>query len=327
MSRSLKKVLLVCVFFGGLAYGLNLLMKPYMSEHEKPAVGKNSIVHLDLDNAIWNGKRFIQRLKEYREESEVKAFLIDINSPGGAVGPSQEIFSEIKKTREEFKKPVICTSRGVIASGAYYAAAACDKIIVAPGALVGSIGVIMEFANLEKLYDWAKISRYSITSGKYKDSGAEYRNMREDEKLLFQDMINEVYQQFRVAVMQARQLKDNVMDEYADGRVFTGAKAVELGFADSIGTYEDAVNLAATEAGLGKDFDVYEIPKRKRSILDFGSDNEDDNVNAVRRNQDLRSLLVREIVSAFLGMKWEGPVAQHEQWNQPLYLLPSAVGR
>lgn len=323
MSRGLKKFLIICLVFFGLAFGARWFMKPYMTDEEKPAFSKNTIVHLDLDQPIWNGKKFLHRLKEYREEASVKAFLIEINSPGGAVGPSQEIFSEVKRTRTEFKKPVICMSRGIMASGAYYVAAACDKIIVAPGSLIGSIGVIMEFANLEKLYDWAKVSRFSISSGKYKDSGAEYRSMREDERTLFQDMINEVYQQFRAAVMESRNLTAAVMDEYADGRVFTGTKAVQTGFADQVGTYEDALKLAADSAELGENYELFEIPKKRRTIFDFGSENDDDNVNARSSSGSLRSLFVEGLLDRLVGRSSESHSVEF-RWNQPLYLMPGS---
>lgn len=325
MNKSMKKFIIVCVVFVAIAFGLRSFFKSYVSEEGADITSNNTIVHLDMDAVIWNGKKFIKNLKDYREKTGVKAFLLDINSPGGAVGPSQEIFAEIKRTREEFKIPVICVTTGVMASGAYYAAAACDKIVVAPGALIGSIGVIMEFANLEKLYDWAKVSRYSITSGKYKDSGAEYRNMREDERVLFQDMINEVYGQFRNTVMEARGIKDQVMDDYADGRVFTGLKAVEIGFADVAGTYEDAVKLAAKTAELGDDFEVFEIPKKKRSLFDWGSASDDDNVNTITQQTPLAERVVGNLLSQVLGIPSLGSAMHAQSINQPMYILPGAL--
>jgi len=220
----------------------------------------------------------------------------------------------LKRFKEETKKPIVCVSTGIIASGAYYSAVACDKIVVAPGALVGSIGVIMEFANLEKLYDWAKVSRYTITSGKFKDSGAEYRPMRDDERALFQEMIDEVYAQFKKTVMDSRKLSDEVMKEYADGRVFTGAKAVEKGFADALGTYEDAVVLTAELAGLGKDYEIYEVPKRKRSILDLGDGAEDDPINSLFESHAGGSSAVKEVLKTM----------KVDLLNQPLYLMPGS---
>src|SRR6185312_1803206 len=179
---------------------------------------KNSIMKLKLEGIIVDEDRLLSALRKYRKENSIKAFVIETNSPGGVVGPSQELNAEFKRTREEFKKPVVVVSQGLLASGAYYAAVGADKIIVAPGALVGSIGVIMEFANLEKLYDWAKVSRYSITTGKFKDSGAEYRSMRADERALFQNLINQVWLQFKQAVADGRGLKLADVEPYADGR-------------------------------------------------------------------------------------------------------------
>ena len=206
-----------------------------------------------------------------------------------------------------------------MASGAYYSAIACDKIVVAPGALVGSIGVIMEFANLEKLYDWAKVSRYSITSGKFKDSGAEYRGMRDDERQLFQDMINEVYAQFRDAVQRERKLSDEVVKGYADGRVFTGKSAVELGFADQVGFFQDAVKLAASSANLGENYDVFEIPKKKMSIFDFADKDDFDDLNSVSDLVDG----IKGNSASNLNMESAVKYLLRSQYlNQPLYMMP-----
>jgi len=317
MKKSfLAKVVIVAVVF--LVLGM-LLKKggSYFSDSDddvKIDVSKNSILHMELSGVIMNGKRFIKNLNKYKKDKHIKAIVININSPGGSVGPSQEIFAEIKRAKEETKKPIICVTTGIMASGAYYSAVACDKIVVAPGALVGSIGVIMEFANLEKLYDWAKISRYTITSGKYKDSGAEFRPMRDDEKALFQSMITEVYQQFRTTVKDARKLTDSVMDQYADGRVFTGTTAVKMGFADQEGMFEDAIKLAAAEAKLGDDFEVIEIPKRKKSILDFGDSGEDDPVNSIA---DLKGMFGDQAIGQSIEK-----VFRMKYLNQPMLIMP-----
>lgn len=284
-------------------------------DDEKIAVKKNSILQLDLSGVIFNGKKFIKNIKKYKDDKNIKAFVINVNSPGGAVGPSQEIYTEIKRAKEQSKKPFICVTTGIMASGAYYSSVACDKIVVAPGSLVGSIGVIMEFANLEKLYDWAKISRFTITSGKFKDSGNEFRAMRDDEKALFQEMISEVYQQFRKTVKDSRNLEDSVLDQYADGRVFTGTTAVKKGFADVEGTFEDAVKLAADIAKLGADYELIEIPKHKRSIFDFGESNEDDPVNSKLAN--LFSINGENQISKNIEK-----ILKVKNLNQPMMIMP-----
>lgn len=267
-------------------------------------LSRNSILHLKLEGVIIDGEKFLKALKKYREEADVKAVVVEIDSPGGVVGPSQEIFEELKKTREKFQKPVVAVSPGLMASGAYYAAVGADKIIVAPGALVGSIGVIMEFANLEKLYDWAKISRYTITTGKYKDSGAEYREMREDERKLFQDMINEVWEQFKEAVAQGRNLKPEQVEPYADGRVFTGASAVKMGFADEVGTVDRAFELAAEMAKLD-DYDTFEVPKSRPNFLELLMEEEPESkITKEVMNKVFRTNLVNRPLLLMPGI-WE----------------------
>ena len=231
-------------------------------------VEKKSILALDLDGVIMDGKDFLELLRKYRKQDRIKGVLIRINSPGGVVGPSQEIYDEIKRTREQYKKPVIAYCSAVAASGAYYAAVAADKIVTTPGCMIGSIGVIMEFANLEKLYDWAKIKRYSITTGKFKDSGAEYRDMRPEERALFQDLLNDVLAQFKEAVLDGRKMKPEVLDQYADGRVFTGRQAVKLGFADQTGSWDDARKLLGKMTGLGEKAEVFKAEK-KRGLMDY----------------------------------------------------------
>jgi protease-4 len=313
----LKKILIVLLVF--VVLGVIVKASSGMfGQEEKKITAKNTILQLELNGVILNGKKFLKNLEKYSKNSNVRAILININSPGGAVGPSQEIFNAIKTVRADSGKPVICVTTGVMASGAYYSAIACDKIVVAPGAMVGSIGVIMEFINLEKLYDWAKVSRLSITSGKFKDSGAEYRPMREEERALFQSMIDEVYQQFRTAVKTERKLTDEVMDGYADGRVFTGSTAVKMGFADQEGFFKDAVKLAASEAKLGEDFEIFEVPKKRMSIFDLGGSDQEDDVNALadsvsRFKGELSGLAVDAAVKRLLRVEFA---------NQPLYMAP-----
>jgi protease-4 len=310
---------LVLFFVGIIVYKTT---KSYI-KNEENRLSSNEILHLDITGVIMNGKKFLSQLKKYQKDTSIKAIIIEINSPGGAVGPSQEIYYEILRAKNETKKPVVCVSTGLIASGGYYAALACDKIVVAPGAMIGSIGVIMEFANLEKLYDWAKIQRYTITSGKFKDSGSEYRAMRDDERKLFQDMIDEVYDQFRNTVAKARNLPIDVVSEYADGRVMTGAKAVQLKFADAEGTFEDAVKLAASMAKLGEDYKIFRPKKAKVDFFDLlsMSDSEEDDLNAV---SEIKSYLMKSkgLSAESLATDVAKNFLRTKYLNQPLFLMP-----
>lgn len=317
MSRtsSFKKFFIIVFVFIGIGAVLRMASE-WFDSSDKSVTAKNTILHVELKGVILNGKKFIKNLDKYAENDKVKAVVVEINSPGGAVGPSQEIYHAIKMVREELKKPIICVTTGIMASGGYYSAVACDKIVVAPGALVGSIGVIMEFANLEKLYDWAHISRFTITSGKFKDSGAEFRAMRDDERALFQSMIDEVYGQFKKTVMESRNLKEETMLEYADGRVFTGTTAVKLGFADQEGYFKDAVKLAAEIAQLGDDYTLFEVPKRKMSIFDLGETDEEDSLNGL--SEVAKALNSKSSAIEAVSKK----VLRTELLNQPLYLMP-----
>lgn len=235
----------------------------------KERIKGNAILRLELDGVIMDGKKFLKDLRKYRENSEVKGILVHVNSPGGVVGPSQEIYAELKKTREIYQKPVVVSGSGLMASGAFYAAMAADKIVTNPGTLMGSIGVIMEFANLEKLYDWAKIKRFVIKTGDYKDTGAEYRPMREDERKLLQKLMDDVLAQFKKAISEGRNMPIEKVSQYADGRIFTGEQGVEWGFADQVGTMSDALDLIGEMTGLGKNPKVFDPPKEYENFLDY----------------------------------------------------------
>ncbi len=313
-SWSFGRKFFVFIFLGFFILGAIRLYRGSANENDENQFekkSKNEIIHLEINGVIMNGKTFLKRLKKAKKDPDIKAIVIDINSPGGAVGPSQEIYYEILRTKKESKKPVVCVSTGLIASGGYYAALACDKILVAPGAMIGSIGVIMEFANLEKLYDFAKIQRYTITSGKFKDSGSEYRSMREDERKLFQDMIDEVYAQFKKTVMQERDLSEEIVSQYADGRVMTGSTAVKLKFADAEGTFEDAVRMAAQMAKLGDDYKLIKPQRPEENWWNLIMDQrEEDDLNALNTGSLFSvSHLVRKVLNT-------------EMMNRPLYMLP-----
>ena len=322
---STRKMIVLGLFIGFavfLGYRSYKVLTIQDTEEGTLSLGKNEILHLEINGVIMNGKKFLSNLKKYADKDAIRAIVIEINSPGGAVGPSQELFMEIKRAKEEHNKPVICVSTGLIASGGYYAAMACDHLIVAPGTMIGSIGVIMEFANLEDLYSWAKVKRYTITSGKFKDSGSEYRAMRDDERKLFQDMIDEVYSQFRNTVAESRKLDVSFVSQYADGRVMTGAKAVELKFADSIGTFEDAIRLAAEKAGLKKDeYHVLRPGKGRPSFWSFITDNnEEDDLNSISKF-DLQAAIKGQLAGQSVEQALKS-VFKLKTINQPMMIMP-----
>ncbi len=191
-----------------------------------------------------------KKIREAAEDKEVKAIVLDINSPGGTVASVQNIYSEILKAKENGKK-VVALFRDVAASGGFYIAMAADKIVAEPGTITGSVGVIMQSANVEGLFEKIGVKMVPITSGKYKDIGSAYRPMTEAEKALLQDMVNDTYTQFFAAVKAGRpEVSEETLLEYTDGRVFTGQRAYNLGFIDKLGGEEEALKLAGELAGV-----------------------------------------------------------------------------
>ncbi len=185
-----------------------------------------------------------------------------VESPGGGVAASQEIFEEVKKARNS-GKPVVVSMGYVAASGGYYVSCPATKIFANPGTLTGSIGVIIEFMHFKELMNKIGVDETTIKTGKFKDIGSPYRKTTEEEKEYFQFVIGDVYNQFVDAVAMERKLDREHVIKYADGRVFTGRQALEYGFVDTLGTYEDAIKDAAKLGGIkGKPSVVKESKKK-----------------------------------------------------------------
>ncbi len=230
---------------------------------------------IELKGVIMDSRKILRQLKEAEEDKDIKAVVMRLNTPGGAVAPSQEIYEAVKK----FPKPIVGSMGSVAASGGYYVASGLKKVYANAGTLTGSIGVIMEFMNLKKLYDWAKVERYSIKTGKFKDAGAEYRELAPEEKDYFQALVMDTLDQFKGAVAQGRKLSMEEVTAIADGRVFTGVQAKKLKLVDEIGTLDDAIAYIAKEAKIsGKPRIAYPAKKSKGLqdlILGSGKDDED----------------------------------------------------
>lgn len=191
-----------------------------------------------------------KRIRDLADKKEVKALLLDINSPGGTVAAVQDIYNSILFFKSK-NKPVVALFRDVAASGGFYIAMAADKIVAQPGTMTGSIGVIMQANNIEGLFDKLGIKVTPVKSGKHKDIGSAYRPMTEEEIALLQEMINETYQQFYQAVKQGRpNVDEQMLPIYADGRVFTGARAKEIGMIDALGGEETAQALLSELTGI-----------------------------------------------------------------------------
>ncbi len=216
-----------------------------------------------------------KRIREAAKDKNVKAIVIDINSPGGTVASVQDIYSEIVSAKEKGKK-VVALFRDVAASGGFYIAMAADKIVAEPGTITGSVGVIMQTSNIEGLFDKIGVKVTPITSGKYKDIGSSYRPMSDAEKAILQDMVDDTYTQFFAAVKAGRpNVKEADLKEYTDGRVFTGQRAYNLGFIDQLGGEETARLLAGELAGLKDPKIISQKSESLRELIfSIGSDME-----------------------------------------------------
>jgi len=221
-----------------------------------------SVGVVELNGVIMDSKKLLRRLERFEEDAEIKGVVLRINSPGGSVAPSQEIYEAVKK----YKKPLVVSMASVAASGGYYIACGAKKVYANAGTITGSIGVIMEFMNLEKLYEWAKVKRFSIKTGRFKDAGAEYREMQPEERALLQGMVDDVLTQFKKAVSEGRKLSMEKVSAVADGRIFSGAQAKAAGLVDELGTLQDAIDDVARQAKIkGKANVVY--PERNKHKL------------------------------------------------------------
>ena len=228
----------------------------------------NKIALIKIEGVILDSREIIEELKEYNSNESVKAILLRIDSPGGAVAPSQEIYEEVKKIRDEGKKKIVTSMGSVAASGGYYIASVSDKIVANPGSITGSIGVIMELANVSGLMKKVGVESVIIKSGKYKDMGSVFRTMTKEERDLLQGLMDDVHDQFIEAVAVGRDIEKERLIPIADGRVFTGRQAKELGLVDEIGNMQDAIRIAADMVGIVGEPSILE-KKKRFSIMDI----------------------------------------------------------
>ena len=218
---------------------------------------------LQIDGAIDDSRSVLMELKRLKEMPWVKAIVVRIDSPGGAVAPTQEIFEEIQRAKKQ--KPFIASMGGMATSGGYYIATACDKIVANPGTLTGSIGVIMQLTNFEELMKKVGVKGFNIKSGANKDLGSPFQTMSPEGREILQSLVDNVHSQFVAAVAKGRGMNEAQVRKLADGRVYSGAQAKELGLIDQFGTLDDAVELAARRAGIeGEPAVYYSRPEQER---------------------------------------------------------------
>jgi protease-4 len=242
-------IIFIGLVFAGIAFlVLASAIKYDRSEYYSKGTG-DKIALIEIDDVIMSSENTVEQIKKFREDKSIKAIILRINSPGGGVAASQEIYEEVKKTRDAGK--IIVTSMGSIAaSGGYYIAVGSNLIVANPGTLTGSIGVIAQFVNVKDLAEKLGIKQTIIKSGSLKDAGNPFADMNDTVKAYFQEVVDNTFIQFLEVVAKERKMDKEKLLTYANGRVFTGLQAKEYGLIDSLGTFEDAIIITSKLAGI-----------------------------------------------------------------------------
>jgi len=257
-------ILLTAAVLGGIFFVVLFLTSSFSGRKNADGlsvIGTDRVAMVKIEGILLSSEHVVEELNDYADDSSVKAIVIRIDSPGGGVVASQEIYNAVKNAKKEGKK-IIVSMGSVAASGGYYVAAAADKIVANPGTLTGSIGVKMEFANVEKLLEKIGVKGMVVKAGEFKDIGSPYRDMTAQEKKLLQDVIDDVHNQFIKAVAEGRNLPEADVRAIADGRIFTGQQALTLKLVDQLGDLGDSIRLAGSLAGIKGKPKV--IEKRKK---------------------------------------------------------------
>ncbi len=263
---------LILIFIAG-ALWLILRSSPILRLRESGDIGV-----VEIKGAIKSSDSLVSWINRLRKMSGVKGILLRIDSPGGAVAPTQEILEALKKVKKS-GKPIVASLGNVAASGGYYVSLAADKIVANPGTVTGSIGVIAEFP---VVYDFLKkhgIEFEIIKTGPFKDTGTPFRKMKPEERKLFRDVLMDVYDQFVQEVASARKMSIDSVKKVADGRVFTGRMALKIGLIDTLGSFDDAVEILKKMCGIkGSAHLLYKKRKKHLSLIDLLLDRVEDRV-------------------------------------------------
>jgi protease-4 len=270
----MKKSTKVFVWLIGIVLALGVLMVVIImsggggeeGEYDLSGAGQKIAV-VNLTGTILSSREMVSTLKSLAENASVKAILLRVDSPGGGVAASQEIFEEVRKIRDS-GKPIVVSMGALAASGGYYVSCGATRIVANPGTITGSIGVIAEFPNFSKLMEKVGLEMNVVKSGDYKDSGSPFRQATKQDEQIFQGVVDDTYSQFLDVVSSERKLPLEKLKKIADGRVFTGVQALKLGLVDTLGSYEDAVDIAAKLGGI-KGKPVVVEPRKQRPLADI----------------------------------------------------------
>jgi protease-4 len=224
---------------------------------------------IDLEGVIIEPQTIAKQLKKFGEDDSIKAIVLHVNTPGGGVAASEEIYEAVKRVREKNKKRVVASVVSVGASGGYYVMCATDKIYADRGSIVGSIGVISQWVNYGEFLKWAKLKDVTFKAGALKDTGNPAREMTDEEKKYFQSLLDDMHGQFISAVAQGRKMKEEDVKAIADGRVWTGQEAKDLHLIDQIGDFDTAVHDTAKSVGITGEPTIVRPEKQRRTLFDL----------------------------------------------------------
>jgi protease-4 len=264
------------VLLGGGLFALfvvavfSLVYLSFAGRDEESFTGFGSkIAVVDLDGVIFSPKQIVPQLKKFADDDSIKAIIIHVNSPGGGVAASEEIYREVKRIRDEKKKRIVASIETVGASGAYYVASATNKIYADKGSIVGSIGVIAQWVNYGELLRWAKLNAITMKAGEFKDTGSPTREMTPAEREYMQALIDNMHTQFIQAVAEGRHAKEADIRAIANGKVWTGEQALSMKMVDQVTDFEGAVKDTARAVNISGEPTLVYPPKERRSGLDL----------------------------------------------------------
>lgn len=259
--RLKKTCILIALFFVMLIVISSIFT---LFHREIPLKEKMAIVR--IEGPIIKSKDIVEEINGYTKDKSIKAIVLRVDSPGGGVAPSQEIYESVKKAASQ--KKVVVSMGAIAASGGYYISAPASRIIANPGTLTGSIGVILEIPNIKGLMDKLGLKTQIIKSGKHKDMASIFRDMEKEEREILQGVMDDVHEQFIKAVADGRKMSIEDVRKIADGRVFSGSQAVKVGLVDELGGIEHAIDVAAKLAGIKGEPEIV-TKKERHPIFDL----------------------------------------------------------
>lgn len=256
---------LVGMAFFAVVYGLGFF------RGEGPLNLGEKVGVIPIEGIIGDSAEIVSEIEDFSGNGSIRAVVLRIDSPGGGVAPSQEIYQAVRELRK--KKKVVVSMGSVAASGGYMIAVAADRIIANPGTITGSISAVMHYANVEELLKKVGVRSSVIKSGKFKDIGSPARAMTEEERSLIQGIVDDIYDQFVATVSENRKIPLSKIRALSDGRIFTGRQAKELGLVDELGGLQDAVLLAGRLSGMKEKPEIVYAAKKKNTFWRYMMEN------------------------------------------------------